>query len=68
MMTEVRSPIPNRTQKRASDLPVDLECGTKSQTRRKTMKVKLCRFIIPTVVLILFLAIGVNSRAQSTTL
>ncbi len=31
------------------------------------MKVKLCRFIIPTVVLILFLAIGVNSRAQSTT-
>jgi hypothetical protein len=31
------------------------------------MNVRLCRFTIPTAVLILFLAIGLNSRAQSTT-
>ena len=30
------------------------------------MNVKLCRFAVPTAVLILFLAIGLNSRAQST--
>jgi len=31
------------------------------------MNVKLCRSAVPTAVLILFLAIGLNSRAQSTT-